>query len=885
MSSNQEYQSKSGETDSPNIKKECLSKDYGISQTVTQLTPSHTQKHNPEINKCFAEEKFFNTTTPNKNCESSRSLEANDQEQSHKMSNPNELHERNQYTLEDLSSFINENSPSAYLKEKFEKISIENTDKYHNMSLEIKNLKKKEESLVEGQKNMKLMLDMALKNLADKESLVRNLELQLKIRSDECFTLKKRLKDIVRGKVSNAMEISTGLNTDLIIEEEQQDMCNTGNHKCEAIKLLLRLINISRELGQLGAEHEKHLKLVKEKFKSRCELLKLPSTFVASCGTEYERMFERQQDSRKKVATLQTTIEELQKSANFQYLKLAMEDGVDLRIELSDKRFNEKKLTKIIEVLKYKLAAFKNYMHGTDADESSSDEIGCELGDGNEKDAVVELLMKKNKNLYSGIKRNSASFDLLNRCLSLEEENTQLQIKIDSLEAIAEAKDSPEIGNVTEHTNSKYRMDIVEELKWENYELKSKINDINNQLQDHNSKERDWKKETFHLKKTVESLTNINSNLEQEVSQLKILHDEGRLKYDELQYSMIDMQAQLTAYEQEKSDDKKTKSVECTSGSLTKKKNSLLNVANDWKNYSENRTTESISDCVKAAVEEHIEQKYNVYDDSTYLQKIENNDDYLYDTQLGLFYAPAVDKYFRHNAEDNSYSMLLPSEVGRKAREPPVQENSVEEDKESGIIEREPVLMRDLPEKEDKNKKEEKVSQEKEPPEKRMCISEEDEHKWPSYVRIMVHKSNVLELGTVIVVGSQGGLIGSGVKCIIRLKDIDVEHLEIAFDKRLKRYTMVDKGSDIGTFVNNKRLGESGKVSEPQIISNKDLVQISDSVFEFHVHSGPNTCLECEPGVVRAYLLDKEKTKPKPGPKSARKKFYQEMKKKYGLEV
>lgn len=69
---------------------------------------------------------------------------------------------------------------------------------------------------------------------------------------------------------------------------------------------------------------------------------------------------------------------------------------------------------------------------------------------------------------------------------------------------------------------------------------------------------------------------------------------------------------------------------------------------------------------------------------------------------------------------------------------------------------------------------------------------------------------------------------------------------------------MIDKGSDMGTIVNNKRLGkvkfliiakpfilnnalnefQSGEISEPQIISNKDLVQISDSLFEFHIHSG-----------------------------------------------
>lgn len=49
-----------------------------------------------------------------------------------------------------------------------------------------------------------------------------------------------------------------------------------------------------------------------------------------------------------------------------------------------------------------------------------------------------------------------------------------------------------------------------------------------------------------------------------------------------------------------------------------------------------------------------------------------------------------------------------------------------------------------------------------------------DSNEWPSYLRIMIVESNVLEPGTLLVVGSQGALIGSGVKCIIRLEDIDV---------------------------------------------------------------------------------------------------------------
>lgn len=107
---------------------------------------------------------------------------------------------------------------------------------------------------------------------------------------------------------------------------------------------------------------------------------------------------------------------------------------------------------------------------------------------------------------------------------------------------------------------------------------------------------------------------------------------------------------------------------------------------------------------------------------------------------MGLFYAPSVDKYFRYNEEDKSYSMLSPSDVGRKEKEvsyffftgknnyndflkPVVQKIDIGKDKESGVIKREPVLMRDL--EETTANREDNDSAVKEPPKKRQFISNE----------------------------------------------------------------------------------------------------------------------------------------------------------------
>lgn len=107
-------------------------------------------------------------------------------------------------------------------------------------------------------------------------------------------------------------------------------------------------------------------------------------------------------------------------------------------------------------------------------------------------------------------------------------------------------------------------MELLEELKVTNNDLTIKLRNSQEEIEKNFEREREWKKEEFYLKQKIESLKSSNCMMEKDVADLRISNDEFQQKYSELQYSLIDIKAQLTAYEQKVSDDKKIESFECT---------------------------------------------------------------------------------------------------------------------------------------------------------------------------------------------------------------------------------------------------------------------------------------------------------------------------------
>ena len=76
-------------------------------------------------------------------------------------------------------------------------------------------------------------------------------------------------------------------------------------------------------------------------------------------------------------------------------------------------------------------------------------------------------------------------------------------------------------------------------------------------------------------------------------------------------------------------------------------------------------------------------------------------------------------------------------------------------------------------------------------------------------------------------------------------------HAEIRYSEEEQQYTIQDKASQQGTFLNNKRLSPPKKMSAWRPLRNGDALRLGGTTFDIHIHAGSNTCDGCEPGVVR----------------------------------
>ncbi|XP_045215760.2 angiogenic factor with G patch and FHA domains 1-like isoform X2 [Mercenaria mercenaria] len=161
---------------------------------------------------------------------------------------------------------------------------------------------------------------------------------------------------------------------------------------------------------------------------------------------------------------------------------------------------------------------------------------------------------------------------------------------------------------------------------------------------------------------------------------------------------------------------------------------------------------------------------------------------------------------------------------------------------------------------------------------------------YPPCIRVMVTESEYLQIGTLYIVTCTGAKIGRE-NCDICVPDVNVSkvHAEIRYNQSASQYEIFDLASQNGTFLNSQRLSPAKIASEPFALSHDDNLLISTTKLLCHIHTGYDTCDQCEPGVVIAtHKAHQPQTEMKVMTKEERlrqkKQELNQIKKKYGLK-
>ncbi|XKL59956.1 hypothetical protein PGB90_000972 [Kerria lacca] len=164
---------------------------------------------------------------------------------------------------------------------------------------------------------------------------------------------------------------------------------------------------------------------------------------------------------------------------------------------------------------------------------------------------------------------------------------------------------------------------------------------------------------------------------------------------------------------------------------------------------------------------------------------------------------------------------------------------------------------------------------------------------WPPCMRIIVKETNVknLQIGTLFMITYPGGTLGREGDHAILIPDINISkyHAKFNFDNKDKKnetgnYTLTDLGSRNGTFIDGKRLSTALQESKPYPVPHGCNIRVGGTTLLCHIHTGHETCSECEPGLIisdtdekrNAYVLEEHISK-------KRKRQLKKLKQKFGL--
>lgn len=149
-------------------------------------------------------------------------------------------------------------------------------------------------------------------------------------------------------------------------------------------------------------------------------------------------------------------------------------------------------------------------------------------------------------------------------------------------------------------------------------------------------------------------------------------------------------------------------------------------------------------------------------------------------------------------------------------------------------------------------------------------------------VRIVVTGTEDPEVvvGSLFLVTCKGGSIGSRGHHEVLLGDkgCSKHHARISYSGG--KYYLRDLGSRNGTWVGGKRISVSKQESEDVEVGHGTLIQIGKTKLLCHLHPGRETCLQCEPGLIREEVRDTDT-----GTREERRKEnIKSIKRKYGLD-
>ncbi|KAF7729006.1 Angiogenic factor with G patch and FHA domains 1 [Apophysomyces ossiformis] len=127
--------------------------------------------------------------------------------------------------------------------------------------------------------------------------------------------------------------------------------------------------------------------------------------------------------------------------------------------------------------------------------------------------------------------------------------------------------------------------------------------------------------------------------------------------------------------------------------------------------------------------------------------------------------------------------------------------------------------------------------------------SDDDENEEPesdATLRLVVVESKVLTPTHVVLVDANGLTIGRDRHWDrrLRLPEMAVSkfHCQIYFDND---WSVIDMGSQNGTFVNDQRLSDTKNASVPHVLHHSDRLQIGSTVLEVHIHDFL-PCVQCQ---------------------------------------
>ncbi|CAG0896785.1 unnamed protein product [Cyprideis torosa] len=121
----------------------------------------------------------------------------------------------------------------------------------------------------------------------------------------------------------------------------------------------------------------------------------------------------------------------------------------------------------------------------------------------------------------------------------------------------------------------------------------------------------------------------------------------------------------------------------------------------------------------------------------------------------------------------------------------------------------------------------------------------------------------VARRGDVFIVTKDGGILGrdhDACAVILDHPSVMEAHAEVEFEDGEKKYWIRPCSREAIVWLDGKRLGKTSKksskregdVMKPEQLGHGSKLGIGDFSFDIHVHVGNETCLECEPGVIRS---------------------------------